>query len=78
MSEVWDAYMREVEWDDGTEGGWALDLICCGRDDGTEVFASWSDANEFRLSYVTPIGHDNHDRAGIIRRALEGERARRK
>lgn len=44
---------------------WALRLICCGRDDGQEVFWTWTDADEFRVAYCNA---DGHDRAAILAR----------
>lgn len=56
------------------EERWALDLICCGRDDGTQVFRTSEDADEFRESYCAPVGWwDSHVRQAIKRRARPGE-----
>lgn len=51
-----------------TAARWRLRLICCGRDDGTETFDAWEDADAFRESYTTGpgVGLDDHDRAAII------------
>jgi hypothetical protein len=56
---------------------WAIDLTCCGVDDGTEVFQTWKEADDFRRSYIN-VQADDHGRVGVIRRAREGEVARRK
>lgn len=48
------------------QGPWALQLICCGRDDGEARFETWDQADGFRQSYVMAIGHD---RAAILKRA---------
>lgn len=47
---------------------WTLRLICCGRDDGTECFDTWNEADAFRESYTTGpgVGPDGHDRAAIL------------
>jgi hypothetical protein len=36
---------------------WALDLICCGLDDGTVIRSSWDEANDLRESYTASEGH---------------------
>lgn len=43
---------------------WVLRLTCCGTDDGIEGYATWSEAQEFRESYVTNSG--GHDRCAIL------------
>ena len=61
---------------------WIVRLICCGRDDGEERFATWEEADRFRESYTDKVGvaphgysadesESGHRRAGIIRRAQE-------
>lgn len=42
---------------------WILRLICCGREDGVQVFTDWNEADAFRESYCDA---DGHDRQGII------------
>ena len=56
---------------------WKVRLICCGRDDGTEQFSTWGEADAFRCSYTRGPGvadptqpwRGGHDRAAIIERA---------
>lgn len=57
--------VREVEG-----AAWALDLICCGRDDGTQGCRTGAEADEFRESYCNV---DGHDRRAIKRRTVDGE-----
>lgn len=55
---------------------WRLKLICCGRDDGTETFATREQADAFREAYtsgpsVDPHGYsaaypNGHQRAAIL------------
>jgi hypothetical protein len=53
---------------------WTLRLICCGRDAGTESFATWDEADAFRESYCTGPGvldpghpqRGGHDRAAVL------------
>lgn len=51
---------------------WRLRLICCGRDDGTEAFDTWNEADSFRESYTSGegVGADGHDRAAVIEETL--------
>lgn len=42
---------------------WIVQLICCGREDGTWPCATWAEADALRNSYVAAEGHD---RAAII------------
>lgn len=41
---------------------WLLQLVCCGRDDGVEVFPSWDAADSFRKSYCSGPGVLRADR----------------
>lgn len=53
--------------DDRQNARWAIDLICCGREDGTQTIEGpWSEADAFRESYCNAPGHE---RQGIVRRA---------
>lgn len=52
-------------------GPWLLQLVCCGYDDGTERFATWEEADEFRESYCSLPGHQ---RSAILREALGDEK----
>ena len=48
---------------------WRLALICCGRDDGVEWFATYEEADAFRESYTSGPGVDEpggHDRSTIL------------
>lgn len=49
---------------------WRLRLVCCGRDDGEEFFATWEEADSFRQSYTSGpgVGMGGHDRAAILER----------
>lgn len=49
---------------------WSVELICCGRDDGRQGELTWTQADEFRESYVDAEGHD---RSAIIRDADPGQ-----
>ena len=57
---------------------WRLRLICCGKDNGSQIFKTWEDAEDFRLSWTTGPGvakepdEIGHDRSAIIEEA-EGE-----
>ena len=55
---------------------WVVDLICCGRYEGSEEFTTWEAADAFRESYCTGpgVGPNGHDRAGILRRPVAVER----
>lgn len=61
-------------------GRWKLRFICCGREDGTERFETWEEADAFRRSYTSGSGIANpaelwkggHDRAAIISLAEKG------
>lgn len=48
---------------------WELQLICCGRDDGTETFDTWEAADAFRESYTSGpgVGGSGHERAAVLR-----------
>lgn len=41
---------------------WRVDLICCGRDDGYVVREHYTEANDFRNSYI----NSTHIRQAII------------
>ena len=43
---------------------WCVRLICCGRDDGTEHFPTWEEADAFRNSYASGPGVDPHGYSG--------------
>ena len=58
---------------------WRLRLVCCGREDGSEEFRTWAEADSFRESYtsgpaVHPRGYSGetgdgfcgHQRAAIL------------
>jgi hypothetical protein len=46
---------------------WRLDLICCGREDGHVVRETWTEAEEFRRSYVCdPTDNWPHERRAIL------------
>jgi hypothetical protein len=51
-----------------TGGPWRLRLLCCGRDAGTEWFATWDEANAFRMSYIRKLWAYDHDRVAILER----------
>lgn len=55
---------------------WELQLICCGRDDGSEKFDTWETADAFRNSYTSGpgIAGDGHDRAAVLKVAAESHR----
>jgi len=68
---------------------WLLKLICCGRDDGEEQFATWEEADRFREAstsgegiaehgYSAQADEPGHRRAAILYRlsAPLSERAR--
>jgi hypothetical protein len=46
----------------------AVQLTCCGRDDGLPTFEMWADADSFRESYLSGAGVDDggHARSAII------------
>lgn len=50
---------------------WAVDLVCCGRDDGVQIMATWGEADAFRKSWVD---FDGHERVAVIHRATQGTR----
>lgn len=62
---------------------WYLRLVCCGRDDGLQIFDSYRDADDFRESYtsgpgVDPAGYSGtpsvgHQRAAILRSVATAE-----
>lgn len=55
---------------------WAVDLICCGLDDGTAILDTNEEAQNFRESYTTGPGVSPDgwlDRRAIVRQARPGE-----
>jgi hypothetical protein len=62
---------------DESDHPWAVDLICCGRDDGTYLARTWDDADAFRKAYTSGAGVSDatkpanavggHERSAIIR-----------
>jgi hypothetical protein len=67
------------------ESRWAVHFICCDRDNGVQVCATWADADSFRESYtsgpyVAELGHSTHEtdsghrRAGVVKHAPDGIR----
>lgn len=48
---------------------WYLELICCGRENGTQWFFTPEDAATFRRYYLDAYGHD---RVAILKR-VDGE-----
>jgi len=56
---------------EAVEKKWSVRLICCGRDAGTAVFASWREADDFRRAYTSGPGvglPHGHDRVAILER----------
>lgn len=51
---------------------WRVRLVCCGREDGIEVFDTWEAANAFREDYTTGVGvarspeHRGHQRSAVM------------
>lgn len=43
---------------------WQLRFICCGRDEGTQTFDTWDEADAFRESYTSGVGVDGHGYSG--------------
>lgn len=44
---------------------WAVDLTCCGHDDGTAIRQTYEDADALREGYLTAQGHT---RTAIVRK----------
>lgn len=59
-------------------GEWLVRLICCGRDDGSQVVRTWDEANAFREAYTSGVGvkgpdwpwAGGHERSAIVSRLL--------
>ena len=37
-----------------------MELTCCGRDNGVEIFSSWEEADKFRESYTSGVAVNPH------------------
>lgn len=66
---------------------WQCHLICCGKDDGTEGFDTWEEADAFRRAYTSgpgvakhgfsaPLSEGGHRRAVIIKDSAKPEEKR--
>jgi hypothetical protein len=44
---------------------WRVRLICCGKDDGAEIRATWEEADAFRQAYIVD---PRHSRSAIVER----------